>query len=64
MPKFLIEREIPGAGDLSPEQLRAVSQKSCDVLRGMVPLPGGTRPIIDLSAARAVVHQLTGHHHS
>ncbi|WP_067501058.1 chemotaxis protein CheW [Actinoplanes sp. TFC3] len=35
---------------------------SRDVLRGMVPLPGGTRPIIDLPAARAVVHQLTGHH--
>jgi len=32
-----------------------------DMLRGMVPLPGGTRPIIDLPAARAVVHQLTGH---
>ncbi|MFI7540476.1 chemotaxis protein CheW [Actinoplanes sp. NPDC049599] len=32
-----------------------------DVLRGMVPLPGGIRPIVDLPAARAVVHQLTGH---
>jgi len=31
------------------------------VLRGMVPLPGGTRPIVDLPSARAVVHQLTGH---
>ena len=31
------------------------------VLRGMVPLPGGTRPIVDLLSARAVVHQLTGH---
>jgi Nickel responsive protein SCO4226-like len=37
MPKFLIEREIPGAGDLSPEQLQAISQKSCGVLRGMGP---------------------------
>jgi len=37
MPKFLIEREIPGAGDLTAEQLRAVSQKSCGVLRGMGP---------------------------
>ena len=37
MPKFLIEREIAGAGDLSAEQLRAVSQKSCGVLRGMGP---------------------------
>ncbi len=33
MPKFVIEREIPGAGKLSPEQLKALSQKSCGVLR-------------------------------
>jgi purine-binding chemotaxis protein CheW len=32
-----------------------------DVLRGMVPLPDGTRPIVDLPSARTVVHQLTGH---
>ncbi|HLL75183.1 MAG TPA: DUF4242 domain-containing protein [Pyrinomonadaceae bacterium] len=37
MPKFLIEREIPGAGALGPEDLKAVSQKSCGVLRGMGP---------------------------
>ena len=37
MPKYLIEREIPGAGDLSSEELRAVSQKSCGVLRSMGP---------------------------
>jgi hypothetical protein len=37
MPKFVIEREIPGAGQLSPEQLHAIAQKSCSVLRGMGP---------------------------
>ncbi|MCA1818281.1 MAG: DUF4242 domain-containing protein [Acidobacteria bacterium] len=37
MPKFLIEREIPGAGELTPEQLQAISQKSCGVLRQMGP---------------------------
>jgi hypothetical protein len=37
VPKYLIEREIPGAGDLSSEDLRAISQKSCGVLRGMGP---------------------------
>ena len=37
MPKFVIEREIPGAGQLSAEELRAISQKSCGVLRGMGP---------------------------
>lgn len=37
MPKFVIEREIPGAGDLSAEDLHAISQKSCGVLRDMGP---------------------------
>lgn len=37
MPKYVIEREIPGAGKLSPEELKAVAQKSCDVLRSMGP---------------------------
>ena len=37
MPKFLIEREIPGAGDLSQQELQAISQKSCGVLRDMGP---------------------------
>jgi hypothetical protein len=37
MPKFVIERDIPGAGDLTPEQLQAVSQTSCAVLRNMGP---------------------------
>ena len=35
MPKFVIEREIPGAGKLSPAELQAISQKSCGVLQGM-----------------------------
>jgi hypothetical protein len=37
MPKFVIEREIPGAGDLSPEELRGISQASCGVLQQMGP---------------------------
>lgn len=37
MPKFVIERELPGAGTLTPEQLKAVSQKSCSVLRTLGP---------------------------
>ncbi|WP_415756865.1 DUF4242 domain-containing protein [Pseudomonas sp. LT1P18] len=35
MPKFVIEREIPGAGTLSERDLKAVSQKSCRVLRDL-----------------------------
>lgn len=35
MPKFLIERDIPNAGSLSPTDLQGVSQKSCSVLRTM-----------------------------
>lgn len=37
MPKFVIEREIPEAGKLAPQELQGISQKSCDVLRGMGP---------------------------
>jgi hypothetical protein len=37
MPKYIIEREIPGAGNLTTEELQNISQKSCDVLRGMGP---------------------------
>jgi len=37
MPKFVIERDIPGAGKLSPQQLQAISQKSCGVLQSMGP---------------------------
>jgi hypothetical protein len=37
MPKFVIEREMPGAGSLSPEQLQAASQTSCSVLRNLGP---------------------------
>ena len=37
MPKFVIERELPRAGNLSAQELQAVSQKSCDVLRNMGP---------------------------
>lgn len=37
MPKYVIERELPGAGSLSPDQLKAVSQTSCNVLRQMGP---------------------------
>jgi hypothetical protein len=37
MPKFVIEREIPEAGRFSAEQLQAISQTSCGVLREMGP---------------------------
>jgi hypothetical protein len=37
MPKYVIEREIPGAGKLSPAELRAISQKSCGVLNNLGP---------------------------
>ena len=37
MPKYLIEREIPGAGKLSSADLRGISQKSCSVLNNLGP---------------------------
>lgn len=37
MPKYVIEREIPGAGDLTQEQLKSISQTSCGVLDELGP---------------------------
>jgi hypothetical protein len=37
MPKYVIERELPGAGRLSPDQLQGISQKSCSVLQHLGP---------------------------
>ena len=37
MPKFIIERELPGAGKLSTDELQSISQKSCSVLQSMGP---------------------------
>jgi hypothetical protein len=37
MPKYVIEREIPGAGKLSADDLTGISQKSCGVLQSMGP---------------------------
>ena len=37
MPKFVIERSVHGVGSMSPEQIQAISQKSCSVLRDLSP---------------------------
>lgn len=37
MPKFVIERNIPGAGNLTPQQLKGISQTSCGVLKNLGP---------------------------
>ncbi len=37
MPKYLIEREVPGVGNLSAQDVRGLSQKSCSVLQNMGP---------------------------
>jgi hypothetical protein len=37
MPKFVIEREIPHAGELTPQELQGISQKSCSVLQTLGP---------------------------
>lgn len=37
MPRYIIEREIPGAGDLTPAELQGISQTSCGVLKNMGP---------------------------
>ena len=37
MPQYVIEREVPGVGKLSPAELKALSQKSCGVIRNIGP---------------------------
>ncbi|HEY6063448.1 MAG TPA: DUF4242 domain-containing protein, partial [Chitinophagaceae bacterium] len=37
MPRYVIEREIPGAGKLTRDELHAISQKSCNVIRELGP---------------------------
>jgi len=37
MPKYVIERNIPGAGNLTAQELQSIAQKSCNVLRSMGP---------------------------
>ena len=37
MPKYVIERLVPGAGKMSPEELKAISSRSCDVLNKLGP---------------------------
>jgi len=37
MPKYIIEREIPGAGRMTADDLRTVSQRSCEVIRNLGP---------------------------
>lgn len=37
MPKYVIERDLPGAGQLSAEMLQTISRKSCGVLNGLGP---------------------------
>lgn len=37
MPKYIIERDLPGAGNLSADELKSISQKSCSILKNMGP---------------------------
>ena len=37
MPKYVIERDLPGAGNLTPAELQGISQTSCQVLRTLGP---------------------------
>jgi Protein of unknown function (DUF4242) len=65
MPKYVIEREIPGAGDLSDAQLREVSLKSIEVLKSMGPeicwlhsyVTGDKLYCVYLAADEASIHE-------
>jgi hypothetical protein len=65
MPKFVIEREVPGAGNLTDAQLREISQKSVNVLRGLGPeiqwlhsyVTGGKVYCVYLAADEAIIQE-------
>jgi Protein of unknown function (DUF4242) len=65
MPKFVIEREIPGAGNLSEAQLREISQKSVSVLKGLGPeiqwlhsyVTGDKVYCVYLATDEAIIHE-------
>ena len=59
MPKFVIEREVPGAGNLTDAELQAISQKSVDVIKGNGPgdsmaaeLRNGRQDLLRVSGSR------------
>lgn len=56
MPKYLIERQIPGAGQLSAADLKAISQKSCGVLSGMGPGIQWIHSYVSADAINCVYH--------
>jgi purine-binding chemotaxis protein CheW len=60
-PLGLAFHQLDGHLQVPAGTIVAESHPGADCVRGMVPLPGGTRPIVDLPAARAVVHRLAGH---
>lgn len=62
-PLALAFHELDGHVQVTADTIIAEGFGARDSLRGMVSLPGGTRPIVDVGAARAAVHQLTGHSH-
>jgi uncharacterized protein DUF4242 len=65
MPKFVIEREVPGAGNLTDAQLREISQKSVNVLKEMGPeiqwlhsyVTGDKVYCVYLAADEAMIHE-------
>jgi chemotaxis signal transduction protein len=60
-PLALAFHELDGHVRVPSSLIVAEGHAGRNCLRGMVPLPGGTRPIVDVPAARMAVHQLTGH---
>jgi hypothetical protein len=65
MPKFVIEREVPGAGNLTVAQLREISQKSVNALKEMGPeiqwlhsyVTGDKVYCVYLAADEAIIHE-------
>ena len=61
-PLALAFHDLDGHVRVRSGAIVAEAQTGAGCVRGMVTLPGGTRPIVDVTAARAVVHRLAGQH--
>ncbi len=59
MPKFVIERDIPGAGKLSPAELKKISQKSCGVFSSLGPSVNWIQSYVTADRIYCIYHAQT-----
>ena len=64
MPKYVIERELPGAGKLTTDELHGISGKSCDVLRNLGPSIQWVESYVAADKNYGVIFSINGQMHA